>query len=155
MFTSGTSSSAIAAYNVIWNVPTSDLTLNTQSPVQATLAATTDTNYQASVTVTLSPVTSTTSPVAEGYSVYTFGVKSSTELNNWISEVSANTKSNVNLSFTGNALFNQLGNAGVYTIYVSVSSSQAGVTPMGSATYSDPGTPPPTRCTTPSCPDQP
>jgi len=154
-FSSGTSSNAIAAYDVVWNVPTSDLTLNTQSPVQATLKATTDTNYQSSIVVTLSPVASTTSPVAQGYSVYTFGMENSTELTNWISQVSANINSNVNLSFTGNALFNQLGNAGVYTIYVSVSSSQAGVTPMGSATYSDPGTPPPTRCTTPSCPDQP
>jgi len=93
--------------------------------------------------------------VAAGYSVYTFGVESSTELNNWISEVSANTKSNVNLSFTDTALFNELGNAGTYTVYISVSSSQAGVTPMGSATYSDPGPPPPTRCTGNNCPNQP
>jgi len=154
-FTSGTTPSSIAAYNLIWNVPTSDLTLNTQSPVQATLKATTDTNYQSSITVTLSPVASTTSPVAAGYSVYTFGMENSTELSNWISQVSANINSTVNLSLSGNGLFNQLGNAGTYTVYVQVNSSQEGVTTLGSATYSDPGPPPPPRCTGDSCPDQP
>ena len=154
-FASGTSPSAIAGYNLIWNVPTSDLTLNTQSPVQATLTATTDTNYPSSITVTLTPVASTTSPVASGYSVYTFAVESSTQLSNWISEVSANTKSNVNVSLTDTALFNELANAGTYTIYYQVVSSQAGLTTLGSATYSDPGPPPPTRCTGNNCPNQP
>src|ERR1700735_2990683 len=140
-FASGTSPSAIAGYNLIWNVPTSDLTTNTK--------------YQASITVTLTPVASTTSPVASGYSVYTFAVESSTQLSNWISEVSANTKSNVNVSLTDTALFNELANAGTYTIYYQVVSSQAGLTTLGSATYSDPGPPPPTRCTGNNCPNQP
>src|ERR1700689_583356 len=113
-FTSATTQSSIAAYSLIWNVPSSDLTLNTQSPVQATLKATTDTNYQSSITVTLSPVASTTSPVAAGYSVYTFGMENSTELSNWISQVSANINSTVNLSLSSSALFNELGKAGAY-----------------------------------------
>jgi|ERR1700735_175014 len=154
-FTSGASSSAISAHNVIWNVPTSDLTLNTQSPVQATLKATTDTNYQSSITVTLTPVASATSPVVTGYSVYTFGVESSAALSNWLSEVTANINSTGNLSVSSNPLFNELGNAGTYTVYVQVKSVQAGVTTLGSATYSDPGTPPPTRCTGSNCPNQP
>ena len=154
-FASGTSPSAIAGYNLIWNVPTSDLTLNTQSPVQATLTATTDTNYQSSITVTLTPVASATSPVVTGYSVYTFGVESSAALSNWLSEVTANINSTGNLSVSSNPLFNELGNAGTYTVYVQVKSVQAGVTTLGSATYSDPGTPPPTRCTGSNCPNQP
>lgn len=44
-FASAASPSAIAAYNVIWNAPTADLTLSSNSPVQTILTATTDTNY--------------------------------------------------------------------------------------------------------------
>lgn len=153
-FTSGTSPSSVASYNFIWNVPSSDLVLNTQSPVQGTLTAVTDTNYQSSITLTLSPVASTTQPVEEGYTVHTFGTENTTELSNWISQVSANTKSSVNLNLSGSALFNQLGNAGTYTAYVEVSSSQAGVTPLGSATYSDPGSKP-LKCVNGNCPIQP
>jgi hypothetical protein len=59
------------------------------------------------------------------------------------------------IELSGNGLFNQLGNAGTYTVYVQVNSSQEGVTTLGSATYSDPGPPPPPRCTGDSCPNQP
>jgi hypothetical protein len=155
-FASATSQSSIAAYTLIWNVPSSDFTLNTQSPVQAMLTATTDTNYTSSITVTMSPAKSTTAPVAAGYSVYTFSLENSTALSNWVSQVSSNTRSSATFSFSSSALFNLLANAGTYTVYLQVNSSQAGVTEAGSGTVTDPGAnPPPTRCTGNNCQNQP
>lgn len=138
---SGSSSSAISSYNLIFNVPSSNLTLNTQSPSQATLTATTDTGYTTSLTVTLQPTTSTTAPVADGYTVYTFALPNSSDVSDWPAVVNQNTNDSVTITSSNTALFDSAGNSGTWMIYLHVNSEQTGPTPVGSISYSDPGNP--------------
>lgn len=141
-------SSFSSGYTVIANVPSADFTFGTQNPVQATLTATTDTGFTSSTTVTLQPVTSTTAPIGSGYTVYTFAIPATSELNTWVQSVGANANSTMNLSATSTIPFNDLGTAGTYTFYIQINSSQTGVQPVGSIVYSDPGSGTPN----PSCP---
>jgi hypothetical protein len=144
-----------SGYTVITNVPSSNFTLNSQNPVQATLTATTDQGYTSSVTVTLQPVTSTTSPVASGYAVYTFAVPSSSELSSWVQSVVANSTSSTSVSASVATVFNSQGTSGTYTLYVQVNSSQTGLQTMGSAVYVVPSEGVGGTCHTATCPDQP
>ena len=92
-FSGAASSASVAAYRLILSAP-SDAALNTQSPVQATLSATTDRGYTSTVTVTLQLTTSTTQPAAPGDTVYTFLFPSTSTVTNWGAAVQANTNSN-------------------------------------------------------------
>jgi len=136
--TSVATSSSISAYRLIVNLP-SDAVINTQSPVQATLSATTDKGYTSTITVTLQPTTSTTQPVAPGDTVYTFLLPNTTQVTDWASTVAANANSSINVSSSILVGVNLLGTPGSYTVTIQNITEQAGLTTVGSSGVSDPG----------------
>lgn len=151
--TSAGSGSSVAAYRLILNLP-SDAVLNTQSSVQATLTATTDTGYISAITVTLQPTTSTTQPVASGDTVYTFLLPNTSEVTNWASTVAANANSSISVTSSAVSGLNLLGTPGSYVVTIQEITEQTGTTTVGSIGVTDPGITSPTPCTTKNCPDQ-
>ena len=135
---SAASSTSVSAYRLIVNLP-SDVTINTQSPVQATLSATTDTGYTSSITVDLQPTTSTTQPVAPGDTVHTFLLPDTAQVTNWAATVTANSKSTVNVNSSIISGLNLLGSPGSYTVTIQQVTQQTGVSTVGSVGVTDPG----------------
>lgn len=143
-----------SGYTIVINAPSSNFTLDSQNPVQATLTANTDKGYTSSVTVTLQPGASTTAPVASGYTVYTFTVPNTTAVSNWVQAVQQNSSSSAAVSTSVGSVFNDLGSSGTYTFYVQVDSAQTGLLSQGSSTYVDPGYGGGGPCDTRVCPNQ-
>ncbi len=128
-----------SGYSVIVNVPASNFTYDANSTTQTTLTATTDTGYTSSVVVDMQQVASTTAPVADGYAVYAFAAPNTASLQNWVQSVSQHTNQTVTVSSDTLAGFQDLGAAGNYTFYVSISSTQTGTVSVGSTTYRSTG----------------
>ena len=130
-FQGGTSPSSVSAYRLIFNVDPS-WTVNTASPSQATVAATTDTGYTSSITVTLTPTTSTTAPVVSGDSVYTFNLPNTSAFETWAAAVAANTSSALTLTSSQTAVFTP-SESGSFMVYIQTDTVQEGVATLGSA----------------------
>lgn len=140
-----------SGYSVILNVPTSNFSLNQSGTPQATLTASTDQGFTSSTVVTLQPVASTTSPVAAGYSVYTFKVPNTAQLQSWTQQVSQHATSNLALTSNVDTVFDDLGNGNTYTIYAHINSIQTNVVSAGSVSYTS-QPPAPTNCVHSPCP---
>lgn len=136
--TAAAGSNSVTAFRLILNLP-SDAVLNTHSPVQATLSATTDRGYTAAITVTLQQTTSTTQPVAPGDTVYTFLLPNTSEVSNWAASVAANANSSINVTSSSVSGMNLLGNPGSYTATIQEITEQTGLTTVGSVGFTDPG----------------
>ncbi len=141
MSVSDIQSTVSSGYSLIINAPTSNLVLASSSPVQTILTATTDTGYTSSTVATLQPIPSTTSPIAPGYTPYTFVVENSPQVDNWAQEVSRQSSSSLSVSVNTDAAFTDLGNPGTYTFYAQLNSTQTGLLNGGSAVYTHPELP--------------
>lgn len=135
---SAASSSSVSAYRLILNLP-SDVVINTQSPVQATLSATTDTGYTSSITVDLQSTTSTTQPIAAGDTVYTFLLPNTAQVTDWAATVTTNSNSSININSSIISGLNLLGNPGSYSVTVQQVTEGTGLTTVGSLGVTDPG----------------
>ncbi len=127
-----------SGYEIIVNAPTSNYRLDASGTPQATLTATTDQNYSSSIVVNLQPVLSSTSPVSSGYTVYTFAVPNTSQVQAWTQQVSEHVTSVLSLSSNVDTIITDLGNPGTYTFYAQVDSEQTGIVNSGSATYVHP-----------------
>jgi hypothetical protein len=109
------------------------------SPVQTTLTGTTDQGYTASITETLTPAGSAPDPTYSGYTDYSFTMPPSTTLTNWVDALNLNTTDSSTVVNSSSGVFSPAGNAGTYAVYVSLTSTQTGTVPSGSAVFTDPG----------------
>lgn len=130
--------STASGYTVIFAVPTAELTPSS-SPVQTTLTGTTDQGYTASITETLTPAGSAPDPTYSGYTDYSFTMPPSTTLTNWVDALNLNTTDSSTVVNSSSGVFSPAGNAGTYAVYVSLTSTQTGTVPSGSAVFTDPG----------------
>lgn len=137
-FSAAASSASVQAYRLILNLP-SDIVLNTSSPVQATLTATTDTGYTSSITVTLQPTTSTTAPVAPGDAVYTFLLPYTSAVANWASAATANANTSINVDTSIISALTLQGIPGTYTVTIQEITEQMGLNTTGSVGITDGG----------------
>ncbi len=127
------------SFTIIANAPSGAFALDPNSPAQSTLTATTDTGYTSSVTVTLQQVTSTTVPVSNGDTVYTWSVPSTTALANWQQAVASHTTNSMQVTISsGLPLLSTA--SGTYTIPVQINSNATGVMDEGSTSITVPQT---------------
>lgn len=127
------------SFTIIVNAPSDAFAVNSNSPAQTTLTATTDTGYTSSITVTLQQVASSTAPVSNGDAVYTWSVPNTTALTNWAQAVASHTTNSMQLtSAAGLPLVST--KAGTYTIPVQINSNATGVMDEGSTSITMPPT---------------
>lgn len=102
-------------YTLVQSIP-SEFALNSSSPPQITLTATTDTGYVSSITMTLQPTSTTVAPVNPGDTVYGYSVPSSATLTAWEQNVGANTTSEAQISAVSTLPLKSSGNSGTYQV---------------------------------------
>jgi len=136
-------SDALASgYSVVLHVPTDEFLYNSSSQPQATLTATTDQGYTSSIVVDLTLAGSAPSSLYSGYTAYTFSVQPSAQLTNWVNTVNSHMTSGATVATASTAIFAPQGDAGSYSIYAYINSTQTGTISNGSAIMRDPGSDP-------------
>ncbi|MGD0292843.1 MAG: hypothetical protein ABSB30_03225 [Terracidiphilus sp.] len=143
--TADLSSALGSGYTVTLAVPTAELTPTSSNPVQTTLTGTTDTGFTASITETLTPAGSAPDSTYSGYTDYSYTMPPSQNLTDWVNSLNLNTTNNATVVTSTNGVFTPAGIAGTYQVYVTLTSTQTGTVPGGSAVFTDPG--PPTKNT--------
>ena len=131
-----------SGYTVTFAVPTDELTPASSSLVQTTLTGTTDTGYTASITETLTPAGSAADTTYSGYTDYSYTMPASQNLTDWVNSLNLNTTNNATVVTTTNGVFAPAGIAGIYSVYVTITSTQAGTVPGGSTVFTDTGVTP-------------
>jgi hypothetical protein len=126
-----------AGYEIIITVPSNELTLDPNSTSQATLTATTDTGYTASILENMTFVSSAPSTLVSGDTGYTFSLPASDALTNWVNSVNLNTSETITVAASSSTTFVLAGVPGTYTAYFQIASPQIGSVSRGESTFTD------------------
>jgi hypothetical protein len=119
--------------------------VNSNDPVQAAFAATTDTGYASSITVSLQPG-GPTGAAPSGYTAYPFEVASADQgaLSAWLAQVGANTSASANISIAKTVSLTEVVEPGTSTLTSEAADSSGNVYASASASIYNP--PPSTGC---------
>jgi hypothetical protein len=126
-----------AGYTIIITAPSNELALDPNNPAQATLTATTDTGYTASILVNMTFVSSAPSTLVSGDTDYTFSLPASDALANWVNTVNLNTSKTATVGASSSTTFILSGIPGTYTVYLQIASPQIGKVAIGESTFTD------------------
>lgn len=123
-------------YTVSVSAPASDFSADTTDLSNVTITATTDTGYTSSVTATLQQTSPAISPVNPGDVVVSYALPNTTQMNEWIAQVAANSNSSVSISSSAAVPIINQGNPGTYSISSALTSTTVGNYNIGSASFS-------------------